>query len=140
MLSAVAFKSWISHIWIGTGIDSFPLDFRFAAQDADWAVLPRGATAVPNGWWLLLAERGLVGAVFFVLPFGFLLFTYGRRLVGGVRTRALPHPVCLIALVALALFVATGFVDCSPLRAESLMAMCAYLAVSAAAFPRVRGD
>ena len=139
MLSAVAFKSWISHIWIGTGIDSFPLDFRFAAQDADWAALPRGATAVSNGWWLLLAERGLVGAVFFVLPFGFLLFTYGRRLVGGVKARVLPHPICLIAPVVLALFVATGFVDCSPLRAEVLMAMCAYLAVSAAAFPRVRG-
>ena len=139
MLSTVAFKSWISHIWIGTGIDSFPLDFRFAAQDADWVALPRGATAVANGWWLLLAERGLVGAVFFVLPFGFLLFTYGRRLVGGVKARALPHPICLIAPVALVLFVAIGFVDCSPLRAESLLAMCAYLAVSAAAFPRVRG-
>ena len=139
-LSAVAFKSWISHIWIGTGIDSFPLDFRFAAQDADWVALPRGATAVANGWWLLLAERGLVGTVFFILPFGFLLFTYVRRLVGGVKARALPHPVCLIAPVALVLFVAIGFVDCSPLRAEVLMAMCAYLAVSAAAFPRMRGD
>ena len=140
VLSAVAFKSWISHIWIGTGIDSFPMDFRFAAQDADWAALPRGATAVANGWWHLLVERGLVGAVFFVLPFGFLLFTYGRRLAGGVRARVFPHPACLIAPVALALFVATGFVDCSPLRAEALMAMCTYLAVSAAAFPRVRGN
>ena len=140
VLSAVAAKSWFSHIWIGTGIDSFPLDFRFAAQDADWVALPRGATAVANGWWLLLAERGLVGTVFFVLPFGFLLFTYGRRLAEGVRARALPHPACLIAPVALVLFVMTGFVDCSPLRAEALMAMCAYLAVSAAAFPRVRGD
>lgn len=139
-LSAIAAKAWFSHIWIGTGIDSFPLDFRFAAKDADWVSLPRGATAVANGWWLLLAERGLVGVVFFVLPFGFLLFTYGRRLAGGVMMRALPHPVCLIAPVSLALFVATGFVDCSPLRAEALMAMCAYLAVSAAAFPRVRGD
>ena len=140
VLSAVAFKSWISHIWIGTGIDSFPLDFRFAAHAADWVALPRGATAVANGWWLLLAERGLVGAVFFILPFGFLLFSYVRRLVGGVRTRALPHPACLIAPVALVLFVATGFVDCSLLRAEALMAMCAYLAVSAAAFPRMRGN
>ena len=139
VLSAVAFKSWVSHIWIGTGIDSFPLDFRFAAQDADWAVLPRGATAVANGWWHLLVERGLVGTVFFILPFGFLLFTYVRRLAGGVRAHALPHPACLIAPVALALFVATGFVDCSPLRIEALMAECAYLAVSAAAFPRKRG-
>ena len=140
VLSAVAFKSWISHIWAGTGIDSFPLDFRFAAQDADWVALPRGATAVANGWWLLLAERGLVGTVFFILPFGFLLFTYGRRLAGGVKACALPHPICLIAPVALVLFVTIGFVDCSLLRAEVLMAMCAYLAVSAAAFPRMRGN
>lgn len=139
VLSAVAAKSWFSHIWIGTGIDSFPLDFRFAAQDADWVALPRGATAVANGWWLLLAERGLVGTVFFILPFAFLLFTYGRRLVEGVRARALPHPICLIAPLTLVLFVATGFVDCSPLRAEALMTMCAYLAVSAAAFSRVKG-
>ena len=140
MLSTVAFKSWISHIWIGTGIDSFPLDFRFAAQDADWQALPRGATAGAHGWWLLLAERGLIGAVFFVLPFVFLLFTYVRRLVEGVRARTMPHPVCLLAPVVLVLFVATGFVDCSLLRAEVVMAMCAYLAVSAAAFPRMRGN
>ena len=68
VLSTVAFKSWISHIWIGTGIDSFPLDFRFAAQDAEWAAFPRGATALANGWWLILVERGLVGIVFFILP------------------------------------------------------------------------
>lgn len=138
-LSAVSFRSWVSHIWIGTGVSSFPLDFRFAAREADWMLLPRGAPAVANGWWLLLTERGLVGTVFFILPFGFLLVTYVRRLIGGVRGWTLPHPACLVAPVALILFVAGGFFGCSSLRAEVLLTMCAFLAVSAATFQRVRG-
>ena len=139
ILSGVAFKSWFSQIWIGTGIASFPFDFRFAAQEADWAILPSGATMLANGWWLLLVERGLVGVVCFALPFAFLLVTYVRRLIGGVRGLGLPHPACLIAPVAFLLFVAAGFVDCSPLRGEALMAVCAFLAVSAASFSKMGG-
>lgn len=139
VLSGVAFKSWTSHLWIGTGLASFPLDFRFVAQEADWTLLPRGTEALPNGWWLLLAERGLVGAVFFLLAFGFLLSTYVRRLIGGIQARDLPHPACLIAPLALALFVAAGFFDCSPFRTEVMMVMCSFLAVSAAMFRRRRG-
>ncbi|MBQ0031360.1 MAG: hypothetical protein KBT68_01015, partial [bacterium] len=60
VLSSIAFKSWISHLWIGTGLSSFPLDFRGNAQAADWLLFPRGATTIANGWWLILAERGLV--------------------------------------------------------------------------------
>ena len=137
-LSFIAFKSWISHLWIGTGLASFPLDFRFNAQAADWALLPHGAVAVANGWRLALVEQGLVGIVFFALPFGFLLFTYVRRLIGGIRTEELPHPACLAAPLVLALFVVVGFFDCSPLRAEAVVAAGAMMAVSAAAFPRMK--
>lgn len=139
-LSFIAFKSWISNLWIGTGLASFPLDFRFNAQAADWALLPHGAVAVANGWRLALAEQGLVGIVFFALPFGFLLFTYVRRLIGGFRTGELPHPACLAAPLVLALFVVVGFFDCSPLRAEAVVAAGAMMAVSAAAFPRMRRE
>ena len=138
-LSAVAFKSWISHLWIGTGLSSFPLDFRVNAQAADWMLFPRGATTIASGWWLLLAERGLVGSVFFILPFVFLLVTYVRRLVGGVAEWGLPYPLYLIAPIALGLFVADGFFDCSQLRAEVLLATGSLAAVSAASFPRLRG-
>lgn len=140
MLSAMAFKSWTGHLWAGTGIGSFPLDFRFNAKPSDWQVFPRGAAALANGWWLLLTERGLVGAVFFILPFGFLSFTYVRRLIAGVRELSLPHPACLIAPLALLLFVATGFVDCSLLRPDALIATGAFLAVSAASFPRMKRE
>ena len=139
-LSAIAFKSWISHLWIGTGLSSFPLDFRVNAQAADWALFPRGATTITSGWWLLLAERGLVGSVFFVLPFVFLLVTYVRRLVGGVSEWGLPYPLYLVAPIVLVLFVADGFFDCSQVRAEVLLATGSLAAVSAASFPKVERE
>ena len=134
-LSHIAFKSWISHLWLGTGLSSFMLDFRLGASAADWELLPRGASTLANGWWLLLAERGLVGSVLLVLPFGFLLFAYVCRLVGGVSEWGLPHPLYVMAPLAFVLFVADGFFDCSQLRAEVLLATGSLAAVSAASFP-----
>ena len=137
-LSAIAFKTWISHLWLGTGVSSFPLYFRIHAQAADWELLPRGVSAVANGWWLLLAERGVVGLMLFVLPFAFLLFTYVRRLIGGISRWELPSPTCLVAPLVLLLFVAAAFVDCSPLRVEVLLVTGSLMAISAASFPRLR--
>ena len=139
-LSAIAFKSWISHLWLGTGVSSFPLDFRIHAQAPDWELLPRGVAAVANSWWLLLAERGVVGLMLFVLPFAFLLFTYIRRLIGGISGWELPPPACIVAPLVLLLFVAAAFVDCSPLRVEVLLVTGSLMAISAASFPRLRRE
>ena len=138
VLSAVASESWASHPWIGTGIGSFSLDFRFGASDAGWELFPGGAVMPYNGWWLLLSERGIIGLVVFALPFGFLLFTYFRRLLGWAKDICLPHPACLMAPIAILAFVAIGFFDCSPLRAEAYVALGSLLAVSAAAFPTMK--
>ena len=140
ILSAVASESWSTHPWIGTGIGSFSLDFRFGASDAGWELFPGGAALPFNGWWLLLSERGIIGAVVFALPLGFLLFTYFRRLVGWAKDVCLPHPACLMAPIAFLAFVLIGFFDCSPLRAEAYVALGSMLAVSAAAFPTKKKD
>ena len=50
----------------------------------------------------------------------------------------MPHPVCVIAPVVFVLFVLAGFVDCSPLRAEVLLATGALMAISAMSFPKAR--
>ena len=138
MLSAIAFKSWISHLWLGTGVASFPLDFRMYAQTADWDALPRGTATLANCWWLLLAERGVVGLMLFILPFGSLLYTYIRRAIGGLTILELPNPACIVAPVVLTLFVVAGFFDCSPLRADVLLVTGSLVAISAVSFPRVR--
>lgn len=136
--SNMALKSWMTHLWTGTGIGSFPLDFRFCATAEDWAVLPRGVAAVPNGWWLLLAERGIIGFVLFLLPVGFLSVSYVRRLVENMRDWSLPHPACLLTPFLLMLVCAAGFVDCSLIRPESLMICGAILPISALSFPKKR--
>ncbi len=140
VLSEMAFKSWISHLWTGTGIGSFLFDFRFSATAEDWQLLPRGAVNVPNGWWLMLAERGIVGGVSFLLPIGFLVVSYVCRLVDNFRDWSLPHPACLLAPVLLMLFGAAGFVDCSLLRPEVLMICGPAMAISALAFPKKKAE
>lgn len=134
-LSDLALRAWKAAPWIGTGLGSFGLDIRFHALAADWAVIPRGQAAVPNGGWLLLAERGIVGAALFALPLGFLVFTYVRRLVAWAKGVCLPHPACLLAPLVLVLLGLDALVDCSFLRADVLLVACAELAVAAKSFP-----
>lgn len=138
IVSAMALKSWMSHLWTGTGAGSFSLDFRFCATAENWAMMPRGVASVSNGWWQLLAERGLVGFVSFLLPIGFLFVSYVYRLVGNVRDWSLPHPACLLTPVLLVLLGAAGFVDCSLMRPEVLMICGALLSISALSFPKKR--
>ena len=135
-LSAVALKAWSTHPWSGVGVGAFHFNFRFYFTAEDWALVPRGVMAVPNGWWQLIAERGIVGAVLIVLPLGFLMFTYVKRLVVGVRTLELPGPAVMLAPLALASVLAVTFFGCSLLRADVLMALGAILAVSAKSFPK----
>ena len=138
-LSDVAFETWTSNLWIGTGLGSFSLDFRFAAKPEDWLLLPRHVTALANGWWFVLVERGIVGFVFLTLPFGFLLVSYVRRLIVSIPEMNVPHPTALLLPLMLVLFVGGAFFDCSAFRADALLAMGPLVAVSAAAFSGRRG-
>ena len=137
MLSGVAVKTWLSNLWTGAGVGSFPLSFRFNASDADWALVRGTVTAVPNGWWLVLAERGVLGLLFLLLPAGFLLFTYLRRACDGFRVGEFPHPACLLGVLAPTLLFATGALDCSLWRADVLIAAASLTAVSANSFLRL---
>ena len=132
-LSAIALRVWKSGPWLGSGLGSFPLDIRFAATSSDWAVISPLQKAATNGWWQLLAERGVVGALMFATVLGLLLWTYVANIAKcfACRIRGI-HFVGPLALLSL---VAVGFVDCSFLRVDVLLAGAAVLALSAAAFP-----
>ena len=84
-------------------------------------------------------ERGIVGAALIALPFGFLLFTYFRRMAVCIRQMAMPGPSSLLAPLAVAAAASMAFFGGSPLRPEALIALGAVLAVSANSFPRRRG-
>ena len=137
-LSAAAFRIWKGHLWIGSGLGAFPLELRFTASADDWKVIPHGMRMVPNGWWQVLAERGVVGALSLLLPLGFLTFTYFKRLVGGVVAREWPHPAFLAGPLALAVAAVFSFFDCSFLRADVLAVLGALLSIAAGAFPKMK--
>ena len=138
-LSAAALKAWSGSPWAGVGVGAFRFQLRFNIAQADWMALPKHVVAVSNGWWQLLVERGIVGVALIALPFGFLLFTYFKRMAISLRQLAMPGPSSLLAPFALAAVVSTAFFGGSPLRPEVLIALGAALAVSANSFSKRRG-
>lgn len=139
VLSRVAIQSWMSHLWIGTGLGSFPLDFRFGALAEDWRFVQGGVVTLPNSWLQLLAERGIVGFLLVVLPAGFLLYAYVRQAIGEFPMHALPHPACILAPVTLVVFVVLGLFDGSFLRVDVLVAACAMMSVAVRSFAGAGG-
>lgn len=140
VLSEVASKAWQVHPWLGTGAGSFALDIGFQASPEDWKVLQMGQGAALNGWRHLMAERGIVGLIEFVLAVGPLLWTFGRRLYFGIRSRKFLFPSATVGVLALALVVAEAFFDVSLLRCDVMLALGALLTVSASSLPRVKTD
>ena len=134
------------HSWLGTGLGSFGLDIRFNAKDADWALFASTQQGALNGWWQMIAERGIAGVIFFVSPLFFLLWTYVLRAATAVRRLFSSghlgdvvafHPACALGPVALAATAACGFIDHSFWRPETMMAVATMFAMSGSAFPAV---
>ncbi len=134
VLSDIAFRAWKTMPWTGSGLGAFPIDLRFFASAADWKTLGAGVTMIPNGWWQLLVERGVVGALTFLIAFALLFWTYFRRLV--LSFSSIPwHPLQILGPIAMLTLVGLTFVDCSFLRADVLLAVCGFVALSASDIP-----
>lgn len=145
-LSAIAASVWKDHSWLGTGLGSFALDIRFNASSADWALFAPKQAGALNGWWQMLAERGISGVILFASPLFFIAWTYVLRAVafvgrvvssGHLAELMATHPVCALGPVAVAATAACGFIDHSFCRPETMMAATAMFALSASAFPAV---
>jgi hypothetical protein len=145
-LSAIAASVWREHPWLGTGLGSFGLDIRFNASPEDWSLFPSSQVGALNGWWQMLAERGIAGVILFASPLLFLAWTYVLRTYGAVRKAVSSrrpaelmalHAVCWIGPLAIAATVACGFIDHSFWRPETMMAAVAMFALSGSALPAV---
>ena len=150
-LSSIAFAVFKEHSWLGTGLGSFGLDIRFQAKDADWALFSSAQQGALNGWWQMIAERGISGVIFFVSPLFFLLWTYVLRAVEAVRRLFVAgrlgdvmafQPTCALGPIVLAAAASCGFIDHSFWRPETMMAVATMFAMSGSSFPAVsrRGD
>ncbi len=145
-LSSIALNVWKDRPWLGTGIGSFGYEIRFKAEESDWTMLDSSQSGALNGWWQLLAERGISGLVFLAVPIMFLLWAYARRaaqaFMHAVSRRhfaeiALFHPICWLGPISVVVTVACGFIDHSFWRPETMMTVAAMFAMSGSAFPAV---
>lgn len=136
-LSGVAAKVWKSTPWFGTGLGSFPLDIRFNTEAADWKIIGIHQSAVPSGWWTLIVERGIVGAVMIALPLCFMIFTFVRRIPSAIG-KPIFLPAAWLGITVALVIVAETFIDVSFLRPEALMALGAIFVLTAGAMPPVK--
>ena len=136
-LSKIAMKSWDGAKWLGSGLGTFSSQMRFVADKADWRVITQARPAAYSAWWTLMAERGLIGAMMLAVPLGFLFFTLFRRIPGIFGNRFF-LPGCWLGLAILAVAVTESFYDVSFLRSEALLAIAAFMAISAGSLPPLK--
>ena len=136
-LSELSHSVWRGGIWLGAGLGSFPSQIRLLATETDWTawngVLPQ---APFSGWWMILCERGIIGATTIALPLGFLLFTFVKRLVGSIGGNRPFLPMSALGILAAVALAVESFVDASLLRPEVLLMAGAFLALSGSSFPQ----
>lgn len=137
ILAGVASRAWQEHPWIGTGVGTFGVDIHLLASEADREMLSPLQTGLPFGWWRLLAEQGLLGALALAIPTVSLLASYVWRGVVSWGKQPL-SPTVILMPVLLVLVGVSGLMDESVLRPDVLSALGAGLVVSACAFPALR--
>lgn len=132
-LSDYAKTFWQEHPWLGQGVGSFPVGLWLAGASTKGVV----AEGTLNGWWCLLAERGILGVLAILLPFGFMVVTLALRIAGALG-RHVFLPLTALGVVGVVATVATSLVDCSFLRNDSMLLAGAFFALGASAFPAPR--
>lgn len=134
-LSAVALGAWKGAPWLGTGLGSFPLNLKFLSADIDWTVIRPEQLAPFNGYWYLLVERGILGAVLIACPLGALLWTFAVGMIRGIRLD-MPHPLCWLGPVAMVVVLVEMLIDTSFFISGVPLAVASYLAIAACSFPK----
>lgn len=134
ILSQVCLKVWRTSPWLGSGLGSFPIDLRFNATAFDWDVISPLQAAPLNGYWLLLVERGVVGAFVLAVMGVMLLVSFIHRFALAINR--LPHPLCPAGVVLLIIAALEMVGDCSFMMTENLILLVTIFTLSANAFSK----
>ena len=139
---------WLDHPWSGAGVGAFPLQAPFFASKEDWTVLPPQPSVGANGYFTLIAERGISGALLWFIGAVLLISFWVSRLIGSFawqkqqdegRSWFLNMPAVVWAgpLVLLAGLGDAIFSSGFPLTAVSACVTAA-MPLAAASFPKVK--
>ena len=131
-LSDFAATFWRENMWTGTGVGTYPLQLWISGGSAKGLA----SQAPLNGWWLLLSERGIIGAIALAVPFAFMLYSLLHRAWIAIRfRRAAFFPLVALGIVAPMLVAADGLVDSSAMRPDAILAAFALFALAASSLP-----
>lgn len=136
-LAKLSLGMWLSRPWFGLGVGSFPSGLNFSATDSDWAIIPSLQTSAMNGWWQLLAERGIVGFAGVATVVGVAVADFVRQGICGGS--AAFRPVVWLGAAAGAALTVTSFFDMSFLMAAALLPAVSFMVVSVRAVRMERG-
>lgn len=140
VLSAASFKIWLENMWLGCGLDSFKLELPFAISNEAREFISPNQTAPLSGWWLLLAERGIIGSLVFLTVLVFLVFSLFYRFIKAVKHSLTPdgedlkHSVSFVFYlpIIIAMFLtACTFFEVSSWRIDMLLPVCGFFVVGA---------
>lgn len=134
VLSDVCLRIWKKAPWLGTGLGSFAIDLRFHANAFEWSTISPMQSAPLNGYWLLLVERGVVGAFVMAITGLMLLITFVHHFASSIRR--IPHPLCLAGFVLVILAGVESWGDCSFMMIENLLLLVTFFTLSANAFSK----
>lgn len=134
-MNEVSLRMWKNHPWIGNGLGTCRSAMAFQVRPEEWGTVPPMQAAPLNGYWMMLVERGTIGA-FLMLAVVFLLsWSYVVRLIKGIRF-GIPHPNVWVGPVLMAVCAVEALVDISFLSPGMMIAMAAFTALSASSFPK----
>ena len=135
LLDDISLRTWKLYPWLGSGLGSAKMAMTFHITPEEWGLISPLQEGPLNGYWMLLIERGTLGAFAIFMMLALLLWSYGLALYQGVR-RHLPHPAAWAALMVLIAAILQAVVDYSFLDPAMMMALALTLALSARSFPK----
>ena len=139
LLSRLSLDMWKAHPWLGAGLGSFADGVRFIATPEDLAAIPAQQSAPFGLHWLVLAERGSIGAFLILAPLAVLAASYVRRAVSGVAA-GFPPPSCFAGLLVLPVAALESLAGVSLLAPGAITAFMLLFSVAASSFAKVKSN
>ena len=137
LLSRLSLDMWKAHPWLGSGVGSFADGVRFAASAEDLANIPPLQSAPFGVHWMVLAERGSIGAFLLLAPIAVLAASFVLRAARGVMEE-FPSPLCFAGLMALLAVALESLAGVSVLAPGAMTAFMLLVSVSASSFAKVK--
>ena len=139
LLSRLSLDMWRAHPWLGAGLGSFADGVRFIATPEDLAAIPAQQSAPFGLHWLVLAERGSIGAFLILAPLAVLAASYVRRAVSGVAA-GFPPPSCFAGLLVLPVAALESLAGVSLLAPDAITAIKLNFSVATITVAKVKSN